>query len=581
VGLLVLGLVGIIGSGGDDITGPGNVTLTSITVTPSAVPDGLPVGLTQQFTAIAEYSNATQQDVTSSVNWSSSNTAAATIGVNTGLATGVADGSTDITASLSGITSNIVNLAVVTLTLNRIEISPAVMPDDLPLGISQQFTAIGTFSNYRSYDITRFVTWNSDNPVAASITSSGLLTGASVDSTNITASTITPMRISNNVNLDIVNKTAVDLIVEPQWVGSLPINRMHQMKALLLFSDDSTFDVTSRVSWSSNNNTVAAVNNDVLKGLVTAYASGRVTITALDSTLGLSNTATIDVNNATIVSVSISPGTVSNLPAGFSQEFTATGLFSDGLTRRLNNPLSWSVNGSSLATIDEAGAVTRIRGIAPGNVNLTYTDILANGVETGQVGAASLVVTDAVLQSISIVPSSAFTLPTNSTQVFTAEGTFAGNLLRDVTNDVIWDSSSTAVAVFGPDKGSLTASAAGTSSVTAQRSALVTSASVTVTVQDAVADSLTITPQTGAVNTVNVGQTKQFIATATFPGGITADYTERVYWQVSATSDDIATVSTAAGTKGQVTGIRAGSVTLDATVPGTGLTASSLTVTVQ
>ena len=97
ISIMMIGVTSIVGSGGgDDITGPGNVTLTSITVTPSAVPDGLPVGLTQEFTAVAAYSNNTQQDVTNSVIWDSSVPGVATIGVNTGIATGVADGDTDI-----------------------------------------------------------------------------------------------------------------------------------------------------------------------------------------------------------------------------------------------------------------------------------------------------------------------------------------------------------------------------------------------------------------------------------------------------------------------------------------------------
>ena len=115
VGLLVvmsLGMVSIVGSGGgEDITG-GGVTLTSITVTPAAVPDGLPVDLTLQFTAIAEYSNNTQQDVTGSVAWTSSDTNAATISV-VGMATGVAVGTTNITATMSGVTSNAVSLEVI------------------------------------------------------------------------------------------------------------------------------------------------------------------------------------------------------------------------------------------------------------------------------------------------------------------------------------------------------------------------------------------------------------------------------------------------------------------------------------
>ncbi|MCI0505717.1 MAG: Ig-like domain-containing protein [Gammaproteobacteria bacterium] len=576
--LLIAGMAGITGSGGgEDITGGGEGTLTGITVTPATVAGGLPVGMTQQYTAIGTYSNGSQQNITSSVIWSSSAITIATINIS-GLAAGVAEGSSNITASLSGITSTPVVLSVIAVELTKIEITPAILPNDLPLGLSQRFTALGTFSNYRSYDITGNVSWNSSNTSAATINSSGVATSVAAGTTLITASSGVT---SNTVNLTVVNnKTAEELIVEPQWVGALPVNRSVQLKTLLRYSDNSTFDITDRVSWLSNTPAVATVSNSVgSKGLVTGLSVGRVTITADDSvTLVANATATIDVTNATIESVSINPGAVSELPAGYSQDFTATGLFSDGFNRPLTNAASWSLSNSN-ATLEQTGAVARVRGLASGSVTLTYTDRLANGATSGEDDSASITVTNAVLELITINPNIAFSLPVATQRQFSALGTFTGGLLRGITNDVAWDADINTVAVFGDSRGNLTATANGATSVSAgslnSSDAVKSWLAITVTVTDPDLEFITITPDPGSVA---VGETVQFTATATFIGGITADYTERVLWESN--SVETATVSTAAGTKGQVTGILAGSVTLTVTVPATATT-DTLSINVQ
>jgi len=81
--------------------------LSSITVTPSTL-GKLAVGATQQFKAMGAYSDKSTADITSKVNWNSSNKAVDTISAS-GLATGVGIGSTNITASMSGISSPLIN----------------------------------------------------------------------------------------------------------------------------------------------------------------------------------------------------------------------------------------------------------------------------------------------------------------------------------------------------------------------------------------------------------------------------------------------------------------------------------------
>ena len=85
----------------DNDNPPAAVTLTDIAISPAAVPDGLPIDVTQAFTATGTYSNSSKQDITKTVTWNSSAPTMATIDAN-GAATGVALGATSISASLSG-----------------------------------------------------------------------------------------------------------------------------------------------------------------------------------------------------------------------------------------------------------------------------------------------------------------------------------------------------------------------------------------------------------------------------------------------------------------------------------------------
>lgn len=78
------------------------VTLSSIAVTPAS--PSITVAANQQFTATATYSNGSTADITSSVTWSSSDAAVATIVETSGLAIAVAAGTSTITAT-SGTTS--------------------------------------------------------------------------------------------------------------------------------------------------------------------------------------------------------------------------------------------------------------------------------------------------------------------------------------------------------------------------------------------------------------------------------------------------------------------------------------------
>ncbi|MGD0169371.1 MAG: DUF3443 family protein [Smithella sp.] len=108
ISVLVISYSGCGGGGGGSTSTP-TVTLASIAVTPAN--PGILSGAvaTIQFTATGTYSDITTKNLTTSVTWSSSNTAVATISNTSGsngLATLLAAGQTTITASSGSITGS-------------------------------------------------------------------------------------------------------------------------------------------------------------------------------------------------------------------------------------------------------------------------------------------------------------------------------------------------------------------------------------------------------------------------------------------------------------------------------------------
>jgi len=94
-----------------------NPLLVSINITPSTISIASG-GITQQFTAIGTYTDATTQNITSSVTWTSGTATVATINT-TGLATSVGMGTSTITATsgtISGSTTLIVTTTVASWT---------------------------------------------------------------------------------------------------------------------------------------------------------------------------------------------------------------------------------------------------------------------------------------------------------------------------------------------------------------------------------------------------------------------------------------------------------------------------------
>jgi len=242
--------------------------LVSVTLTPTA-----PVvakGYTLQFTATALYTDSTSYNVSSyaTTTWTSS-TSAVTIN-STGLATAANVGSSTITASFGGKSSN-TTMTVTAATLVSIAVTATNL--SMPVGVTQQFTATGTFSDTSTLDLTASASWSSSNTAAATISASGLASSLAVGTSTIRA---TVGAVTNTTTLTVNTATLSSIAVTP--VGAtVPVGSSQQYTATGTYSNGTSFNITSLVTWSSNNARKISMTSG---GLATRLHNGAANITA-------------------------------------------------------------------------------------------------------------------------------------------------------------------------------------------------------------------------------------------------------------------------------------------------------------
>jgi hypothetical protein len=534
--------------------------LVSIAVTPANPTTA--VGTAQQFIATGTYSDNSTQNLTTSVSWSSSDTAVATISSTAptmGFARAVSGGTATISAS-QGLVSGSTSLTVSTASAVSIAVTP--LNPTKPLGVSQQFTATGTFSDGSTQDITNVVKWSSSSTNVANITASGFATSGNVGTTTISAS-FTGVSGASLLTVNAANLTGIT--IQP-GNGSIAQGTKQQFTATGTFNDGSTRDITHTVVWTSSDPTILSIGSSsgIGKGLV----PGLVNVTA---TLGSSSsTVPFNVSNALVTSVSLTPTSIT-LPIGAQKQFSATATFNDGSSQDVSSVVAWSSNNTSVATVGTTSANLGLvssagSGTAHVNASFSYAGATATG-------SAPVTVTTATLTSIAITPSSALLAPASGTQL-TATGTFSDGTVLRINPSVQWSTSDNTIATVNTT-GFVTGQSGGIVGITAQQGAV--SATANILVESAALTSIQISP---ASSQVPVTILRQFKATGTFANGDTQDLTGFVSWTSSVPS--IATISNAQSTAGSATGLQPGTTHISAVFAGqTGnatLTVSSATL---
>ncbi|GAC1636306.1 MAG: hypothetical protein NVS9B14_14900 [Candidatus Acidiferrum sp.] len=252
-----------------------------------------------------------------------------------------------------------------TKTLTSIAVTPA-SPAHLKVGATQQFTATGTYSDNTTADITATVTWTSGTPATATISTAGLATGVAAGTTAITATT-------GSVTSPAVTLTVISLqsIAVTPATATIAIAATQQYTATGMFSDSSTADISSQVTWSCLPAATATIS---ATGLATGVANGTAQVSAKLGSV-TSNSVTLTVGTGGVpVPVAVKIQQVNpTIPAGGVEDFTAVALLSDGTTAPLGTAATWSSGTTANATIITTATAGIASGIHQGTSTITAT----------------------------------------------------------------------------------------------------------------------------------------------------------------------------------------------------------------
>lgn len=548
-----------------------NITaLAPVTVTPAVLDDLivtpplliLPAGLEGVIVALGHYSDGSTTDLTSQASWTSSDPAIATVSNAQGTFGHVmakAPGTATITVT-KGAVSKTVSVVVTSAVLDHIELpaSPLIVPQ----GLTVPVLAYGVYSDGSRIDLTSSVDWSSDTPAVASVSNlaltAGVVTGVSVGTANLTA-TSNGHATTIQVN---VTPALLQSILMPSSL-TVPKGLTLPLVATGVYSDGTTADLTSSVTWASTAPAIASVSNLAGHlGLVTGNAVGDATVTATYG--GRTSSTTVHVTSALLQSLTLATTSIT-VPRGLTAPVVVTGVYSDGSIADLTKSVQWTSSAPAVATVSSlvasAGLVT---GISQGTALVTAT--------LGDKSATvTVTVTAAILQAIQL-PALPVTVPRGLSVPVIATGVYSDGSLVDLTNQVTWTSNAPQTASVSGLAGSIgvvTGNAVGSATITATLGAQ--SSSVPVTVTSAILQAIQL-PATTQI--VPRGLTLPIVATGVYSDGSLAQLTQSVTWTSSAPA--VATVSNLIANAGLVSGLAEGTTVVTAT-----LGATSSTVTVQ
>ncbi len=211
------------------------------------------------------------------------------------------------------------------------------------------------------------------------------------------------------------------------------------------------------------------------KGIERAIAGIFLAVLVASTSCGKSSSSQAPAR--TLSSISVTPVNPS-IPTGSTEQFTATGTYSDGTTQNLTSSAAWSSSATGTATIQSAGQATPglATGVAAGPATITAT-------VSGVLGTTLLTVTTATLTSVFVSPAKS-TITVGTTAQFTANANYSDGTTQNVTSSATWTSSDTAEATVESsgqaNPGLASGVAAGSVTITATYNGLPGTAALTV-----------------------------------------------------------------------------------------------------
>ena len=321
------------------VNAPQTVPVTGVTLDETKL--ALEVGGSKTLTKTVTPTNATNQNVT----WESDNTQVATVDEH-GQVTAVSAGTATITVK----TEDGDKTAECKVTVNAPQAVPVtgVTLDKAELTLKEGSTGTLEAKVEPSDATNKTVTWESNKTNVATVEQDGTVkaVGAGEATIKVTAQDGSGQYAECKVTVSAPTKPVTNVTLTPNTL-TLEKGETGTLEAKVEPSDASKKDVT----WSSNNETVATVDNN---GKVTAKADGTATITVTTVDGNHQATCTVTVTPKTVLVSSIQVQGTASLYVGNTAKLTATVT----PTTATNPAVTWSSNNQEVATVGADGTVT-------------------------------------------------------------------------------------------------------------------------------------------------------------------------------------------------------------------------------
>jgi uncharacterized protein YjdB len=261
-----------------------SATLSSISVTPASAV--LAPTTSVNCVATGTFSDGSTQVITNVVTWTSSAPNVASV-TPAGRVTAQSPGNATITAQLGPLSANCA-IVVDGSPLTSIQVSPRTA--SIPRQTALAFVATGIFADGNTQDLTTSVLWTSSPASIATVSNVPATIGeaAGLEPGTATITALFGGQIGT-ATLTVTSATATSLQVSLATTN-LEHGGFTRFTALAEFSDGTTKDVTSSVTWTSSDESVAIVTPT---GVATSTRSGMTTVTATMN--DLSGTAVLAV----------------------------------------------------------------------------------------------------------------------------------------------------------------------------------------------------------------------------------------------------------------------------------------------
>jgi len=269
-----------------------------------------------------------------------------------------------VSSSLRGISSRVTALLLVTIalagcgstpapTLQSIEVTPGA--PSLAKGTSTQLAATARYSDGTTVVVTNRSTWASATTSVAPVGATGLVAGATVGSSEVSA---TFEQVTGRVTVTVGPPVPAGIEVTPN-PATVPLGLTASFQASrYIMTDGTNAPFTGAVTWSSQGETVATVD---ASGVAQSRAQGTATIRATQG--AVSGTASLTVGPPVPAAIAVFPTSVTVFP-GRSHPFTATATMTDGTSTDVTSSATWSSSDPAVVRMEGSVAWNEGRGTA-------------------------------------------------------------------------------------------------------------------------------------------------------------------------------------------------------------------------